>query len=113
MKVKNEFYKLEKKLSLYRNNNGERGNGINSYSVTQSSEENIKKFILNELFNYEFIEEWEETEQIIGFTKTELSKMKFEDFVVAVHKHYIVSIDYDVVRYEPGEGLGGAIPYTD
>ena len=115
MKVKNKYFKLKKRLSVYRNENGERGTDIKSYNAASKvSEEYAKKLILDEIFYYESSpEEWERMEELIGFKKSELIAMSFEDFVVAVHKYYIISIDYDVVEYEPGEGFGGAVPYTE
>ena len=39
--------------------------------------------------------------------------MPFENFVVAIKDYFVVSIDYDVERYEPGSSYGEAIPYSD
>ena len=114
MKIKDKFFKLEKNLSLYRKDGQERGDCMRSWAFSNSSQEYARKVILDELFYYEsFPEEWEETEEKLGFKRTELCEMSFEDFVVAVHEYYIISIDYDVREYEPGTGLGGAIPYSD
>lgn len=114
MKIKNKFYELEKDLSIYRKEGQERGSCVRSWAFSSSSQECARKIILDELFYYEsFPEEWEKMEENLGFKRTELCEMPFENFVVAVHEYYIISIDYDVREYEPGTGLGGAIPYSD
>lgn len=114
MKIKDEFFKLEKQLSLYRKEEQERGSWVRSWDYSKESEEYARKIILDELFYYEcFPEEWEEMEENLGFKREELIKMPFEDFVIVVRDYYIVSIDYIVIKYEPGTGLGGATPYSD
>lgn len=114
MKIKNEFFKLEKQLSLYRKEEQERGSWVRSWGCSKESEEYARKIILDELFYYEcFPEEWEEMEKNLGFKREELIKMPFENFVIAVHEYYLISIDYNVCEYEPGTGLGGATPYSD
>lgn len=114
MKIKDNFFKLEKQLSLYRKENQERGSWVRSLDYSKESEEYARKIILDELFYYEcFPEEWEEMEENLGFKREELIKMPFEDFVIAIRDYYIISIDYNVIKYEPGTGLGGATPYSD
>lgn len=114
MKIKDKFFKLEKELTLYRKENQERGSWMYSWEYSQNSQEYARKTVLDELFYYEsFPEEWEEMEEKLGFKREELIKMPFEDFVIAVHEHYLISIDYNVCEYEPGEGLGWATPYSD
>ena len=34
----------------------------------------------------------------------ELKKIAFEDFVIAIRDYYIISIDYNVIKYETGTG---------
>lgn len=114
MRIKDKFFKLEKQLSLYRKEEQERGSWVRSWECSKESEEYARKIILDELFYYEcFPEEWEEMEEKLDFKKEELIKMPFEDFVIAIRDYYIISIDYNVIKYEPGTGLGGATPYSD
>ena len=114
MKIKDKFFELEKNLSIYRKEGQERGSFVRSWNFCKTSCEYARKIIIDELFYYEsFPEEWEEMEDKLGFKRTELCEMPFENFVVAMHEYYIISIDYDVREYEPDTGLGGAIPYSD
>ncbi len=34
-------------------------------------------------------------------------------FVIAIHKFYIISINFDVIEKPVEEGFGGALPFTD
>ena len=114
MKIKDRFYKSEKTFSLYRKEGQERGDLIKNWSFTEKAQEYARKIVIDELFYYECSpEEWEEMADEIGFTREELVKMPFKDFVIAVHKYFLFSIDYEVQKYEPGEGFGGATPYSD
>ena len=113
MKIKDNFFKLEKQLSLYRKEEQERGSWVRSWDYSKESEEYARKTVLDELFYYESFEEWEEMEENLGFKREELKKISFEDFVITIRDYYIISIDYNVIKYETGTGLGGATPYSD
>ena len=58
-------------------------------------------------------DEVDELEAMLGFSKKELESMQFEEFVIAIHKFYIISINFDVIEKPVGEGFGGALPFTD
>ena len=114
MKIRDKFFKLNKKLSLYRVESGEMGSWIRSWDSIEPSYEYARKTMLDEIFYYEdFEEEWELREEKLGFKRQELIKMPFEDFLVAVREYYVLIVEYEVEEYVPGAGLGGAIPYTD
>ena len=69
MKIKNNFFKLNKKLALYRGENGERESFVKSWELNKSSEECLRKTVLDEIFYYEsFPEDWEKWESRLGFT---------------------------------------------
>ena len=107
-------HKVEKNLTTYRNKNGERGSKIISFNNSEEGELKLKNFIIKEIFNYELMEdEVDELEAMLGFSKKELESMQFEEFVIAIHKFYIVSINFDVIEKPVGEGFGGALPFTD
>ena len=107
-------HKVEKNLTTYRNKNGERGSKIISFNNSEEGELKLKNFIIKEIFNYELMEdEVDELEAMFGFSKKELESMQFEEFVIAIHKFYIVSINFDVIEKPVGEGFGGALPFTD
>ena len=106
-------HKVEKNLTIYRNKNGERGSKIISFN-SEEGELKLKNFIIKEIFNYELMEdEVDELEAMLGFSKKELESMQFEEFVIAIHKFYIISINFDVIEKPVGEGFGGALPFTD
>ena len=107
-------HKVEKNLTTYRNKNGERGSKIISFNNSEEGELKLKNFIIKEIFNYELMEdEVDEMEAILGFSKKELESMQFEEFVIAIHKFYIISINFDVIEKPVEEGFGGALPFTD
>ena len=107
-------HKVEKNLTTYRNKNGERGSKIISFNNSEEGELKLKNFIIKEIFNYELMEdEVDELEAMLGFSKKELESMQFEEFVIAIHKFYIISINFDVIEKPVGEGFGGALPFTD
>ena len=114
MKIKNNFFKLSKKLALYRGENGEGESFVKNWELSKNSEEYLRKTVLDEIFYYEsFPEDWEKWENRLGFTQDELKEMPFENFVVAIKDYFVVSIDYDVESYEPGSSYGDATPYSD
>ena len=105
---------VEKNLTTYRNKNGERGSKIISFNNSEEGELKLKNFIIKEIFNYELMEdEVDELEAMLGFSKKELESMQFEEFVIAIHKFYIISINFDVIEKPVEEGFGGALPFTD
>lgn len=107
-------HKVEKNLTTYRNKNGERGSKIISFNNSEEGELKLKNFIIKEIFNYELMEdEVDELEAMLGFSKKELESMQFEEFVIAIHKFYIISINFDVIEKPVEEGFGGALPFTD
>lgn len=107
-------HKVEKNLTTYRNKNGERGSKIISFNNSEEGELKLKNFIIKEIFNYELMEdEVDGLEAMLGFSKKELESMQFEEFVIAIHKFYIISINFDVIEKPVGEGFGGALPFTD
>ena len=107
-------YKIEKNLTTYRNKNGERGSKVICFNNSEQGELKLKNFIIKEIFHCELMEEEiEEMEDMLGVTKKELQNMKFEEFVIAIHKFYIISINYDIIEKPVGEGFGGALPFTD
>lgn len=112
--MKTKKYKVEKNLTTYRNKNGERGSKIISFNNSEEGELKLKNFIIKEIFNYELMEdEVDELEAMLGFSKKELESMQFEEFVIAIHKFYIISINFDVIEKPVEEGFGGALPFTD
>ena len=113
-------HKVEKNLTTYRNKNGERGSKIISFNNSEEGELKLKNFIIKEIFNYEIMEDEvdeleavDDLEAMLGFSKKELESMQFEEFVIAIHKFYIISINFDVIEKPVEEGFGGALPFTD
>ena len=119
MKIKDKFYRIRKEYGIYINENGDRGSLVESYETEKDASKYGRAFILNRLFCPEDeVEEgvkpveWEKMEKKLGFTREELLQMPFENLLMAVRDYYIYSIDYIAEDYAPGEGYGGATPYS-
>lgn len=100
LQIGERFYSLEKVGTLHRVDSETQEV---TTEIGEFSPKSARNFILNELFDVEFDpEDHKKIEKLLGFSKSELCAMDFEVLLIAVHKYYQYSIQYNTVEYVPG-----------